>query len=159
WFDGTEAKVIARDQPAHAVPNEIEARRGITRSFCEFVQIVGEAAGGFDKVAPPVVAEHVISRVTVKSCTGASKPRRPQQLEQIAVLREPEQPWNETLGTEQTVRDQAVATRAERKYARQTERVRAHGVAPTEPDARSIPADQATSHDAGYDDDGGQVLA
>ena len=99
------AQVVARDEPAHAVADDVEARVAVAAGVGQGLQRLVQAPRRLHEVAPPVVGEDVLDHARPRpSCWAGRKPDRGQQLEQVVVLGEPEQAGDDLVGAEQRAR-------------------------------------------------------
>ena len=148
---GAVAQVVARDEAAHAVADDVELRARVPAGVGQGGQRLVEAPRRFHEVAPPVVGKDVLGHPGRAGGAGGPEAHRGQQLEQVVVLGEPEQAGDDLVGSQQRARREIVLALPERKHERKRQLVLPDGVADVQPDAGAVRTEQARSHDAGED--------
>src|SRR5207249_237275 len=110
--------------------------------------------------AAPVVAEKMMRRVTaVVPGRRSAEAGGGQDIEQIVVLGESEEPGHHGRRPEQRAGDEVVAALGEREGERKAEVVVPDGVAEVEPDRRAVRAQEPAPHDSGDEHHGRHVDA
>ena len=156
---GAVAQVVAGDQPAHAVADDVEAGRRVAAGLGQRLQRVVQPPRRLDQVAPPVVAEDVVAGAAAAGRRRGMEPGRGQDVEQVVVLGEAEQARHDRGRAQERPREEVVAALGERKGQGQGEVIVPDCVADVQPDRRAVGAHETAAHDARDDDDRSNAVA
>ena len=156
---GAVAQVVARDQAAHAVADDVEARPRVAPRVRQRLEGLVQPPRRLHEVAPPVVGKDVLGHPAGARRARGTEADGGQQLEQVVVLGEPEEARDELVGAEERARHEVVLARREGQHERQRQLVLPDGVADVQPDAPAVRTQEARPHDAGKHDHGRNAVA
>ncbi len=114
------------------------------------VQPGAQEAGALHQVAPPVVREHVAS-TPARGVGLAVRPRvtrGSQEVQEVSVFGEAEDPRQDRVGSDEPTRHQVVAALREGQRERKCEVVGAQGVPDVEPEVRAVRLSELAAQDA-----------
>ncbi len=143
-----EAQVVADDETAHAVADQVEPRVRVARGLRQALEAQRQVLGALDEIAAPVVGEDGVARARADAGLVAGGV---EQLEHVRVLGEAEGARQQRVCADHQPGMQVVAAAQEGQRAGQTQVVMADRVAEVQPGLAAVGPQQLAAAEARHE--------